>query len=190
MIDDALIFLKDRLNAHLRLGLDEIGSLEDQVVFLDGENTEPLTFKLGAVTALMINIEEENILRAPNQYAQIAPDGTRRDAQPDIRLNLFVIFVARYKQYQDSLRYLSDIIRYFQANRVFDHQSAPELSDQIEQLIVELVTQPFSEQNEIWNALRIPYHPSVLYKVRMVVFRTPLAPAQPEIEERRLELSQ
>ncbi|MEM7266516.1 MAG: Pvc16 family protein, partial [Pseudomonadota bacterium] len=39
-----------------------------------------------------------------------------------------------------------------------------------EKLTVELVTLPFAQQNEIWNALRTTYRSSLLYKVRMVVF--------------------
>lgn len=63
------------------------------------------------------------------------------------------------------------IIQYFQHNRRFNQHNAPTLDEEIEQLVMELTTLPFSEQNEIWNALRSPYLPSVLYKVRMIVFR-------------------
>ncbi|VAX26463.1 hypothetical protein MNBD_NITROSPIRAE01-2133 [hydrothermal vent metagenome] len=69
------------------------------------------------------------------------------------------------------LNTLSQIIQYLQKNRVLSHHNAPELSATIERLIMELTTLPFSEQNEIWNALRTTYHPSVLYKVKMVVMR-------------------
>ena len=63
MISDALVFLKDRLNAHFKAGQALDVSQEDPVVFLDGQNMEPLTFKLGAISVLLINIEEENTLR-------------------------------------------------------------------------------------------------------------------------------
>jgi hypothetical protein len=35
----------------------------------------------------------------------MAPDGTRYKIQPEIRLNLYVLFVARFKQYEDALHY-------------------------------------------------------------------------------------
>ncbi|HET7713657.1 MAG TPA: Pvc16 family protein, partial [Patescibacteria group bacterium] len=54
-----------------------------------------------------------------------------------------------------------------------------------EQLIIELVTLSFSEQNEIWGALRVAYQPSALYRVKMVVFYDNEArESAPTIEER------
>jgi hypothetical protein len=189
MISETLVFLKNRLNTHLNSGRNPDESQEDQVVFLDGQNMDPLTFKLGAVSVLLINIEEENTLRPPDRYKRTAPDGTHQKVHPEIRLNLYVLFVARFKQYEESLRYLSLIIRYFQTYRLINHHEAPELSDNIEQLIMELVTLPFSEQNEVWNALRVTYHPSVLYKVKMIVFQDEDALGMPEIEEKTLRIS-
>lgn len=188
MISDALVFLKNRLNTYLNSGRNPDDSQEDPVVFLDGADMEPLTFKLGAVSVLLINIEEENTLRAPDPYIRTFPDGTRQKVHPEIRLNLYVLFVARFTQYEEALRYLSLIIRYFQNHPVSNHHEAPELSENIEQLVMELVTLPFSEQNEVWNSLRVTYHPSVLYKVKMVVFQDEDAVRMPEIEETILRI--
>jgi hypothetical protein len=189
MINEALVFLKNRLNSHLNLGRNVEETQEDPVVFLDGQDMEPLTFKLGAVSILLINIEEEHTLRAPDRYKRLSPNGSQQAVQPDIRLNLYVLFVARFKQYEESLRYLSQIIRYFQGHRLFDHAHAPELSENIEQLALELITLPFSEQNEVWNALRVTYHPSVLYKVKMIVFQDEDIVSVPEISEKILRIA-
>ena len=124
MINDVLVFLKNRLNTHFSGGLSPDESLEDQVVFLDGQIMDSLTFKLGAVSVLLINLEEENVLRNPDLYAKISPNGSPYKSQPDIRLNLYVLFVAHYKQYEDSLKYLSLIISYFQTHRVIDQHDA------------------------------------------------------------------
>lgn len=186
MISDALVFLKDQLNDYLKSGQSPDDSQEDKVVFLDGQKMDPLTFKLGAVTVLLINIEEENTLRTSNQYQRLAPNGARQSVQPEIRLNLYVLFVARFSQYEDSLLYLSRIIQHFQKNRVLNHTNAPKLSDNIDQLILELTTLPFSEQNEVWNALRVTYHPSVLYRVKMVVFRDEDVVEAPGVAEKVL----
>ena len=191
MISDVLLFLKDRLNAYLstKSGWNPDASQEDTVVFMDGEHMDPVSFKLGAVSALLINIEEDNTLRGPDLYRRVAPDGTRHQIQPEIRLNLYVLFVARFKQYEDALRYLSLIIQYFQHHRLFNQHNAPELSAGMEQLVLELTTLPFAEQNEIWSALRTTYHPSVLYKVKMVVFKDEETVATPVIEETILRTS-
>lgn len=189
MINEALVFLKNRLNAHLDSGRNPEDSQEDQVVFLEGQNTDPLTFKLGAVSVLLINLEEENTLRTPDPYIRSSPDGARQKIHPEIRLNLYVLFVARFKQYEESLRHLSLIIRYFQKHRLLNQHNAPELSENIEQLVMELITLPLSEQNDVWGALRVTYQPSVLYKVKMIVFQDEDALDMVEIEEKTLRIS-
>lgn len=189
MISDALIFLKNHLNAALSLGGSPDESREDRVVFLDGEKIDPLTFPLGAVSALLINIEEENRLRPPDLYRRTAANGATQQVQPEVRLNFYVLFVAHFKQYEDSLRALSQIIQYFQNHRLLNHQNAPELSEDIDHLVLELITLPFGEQNEVWSALRTTYRPSVLYKVKMVIFQDQDAVTAPAITERQLRTS-
>ena len=186
MISDVLRFLKDSLNAFLMAGRLPDDTPEDVVVFLDGANMEPLSFKLGAVTVLLINIEEETTLRSADTYSRVSPDGVKQKINPEIRLNLYVLFVARFREYEEALRYLSRIIRYFQQHRLITPQTAPSLSEKFEKLVIELITLPFSEQNEVWNALRVTYHPSVLYKVKMVVFEDEDSQIPAEVGEQQL----
>jgi len=192
MIGEVLIFLRDHLNAHLNAQsvLTPGGDTgEDKVVFIDGDKMDPITFKLGAVSTLLINVEEDNTLRPADPFTVVSADGTHRKAKPEIRMNLYVLFVARFKQYEQGLSYLSQIIQHFQTHRVLNPHNAPEMSDRIEQLNMELITLPFSEQNEMWNALRTTYHPSVLYKVKMIVFRDIDAAVMPSIKEKDLRMS-
>lgn len=191
MLNEVLVFLKNHLNHQLnpRAGWTAGELQEETVVFIDGEKMDPIIFKLGAVTVLLINVEEENSLRPPDPYLGQSSMGDKLKVNPEIRMNLYVLFVARFKQYELGLEYLSDIIQHFQNHRVFDHANAPELSERIEKLILELVTLPFSEQNELWNALRTTYHPSVLYKVKMVVFRDSDARRTTEVSEKLLRTS-
>lgn len=178
MIRDVLVFLRNELNAHLsRDGQADGGDgAEDKVVFLDGEKMDPVSFKLGAVTLLLINVEEEPFLRAADPFSRTAADGTAFGVQPDVRLNLFALFVARFKQYEQALAQLSRIIQFFQSHRVFDRRSAPTLTG-VDKLVLELLTLPFSEQNDLWNALRTTYHPSVLYRVKTIAFQDQQAKA-------------
>ena len=191
MLSEVLVFLKDHLNHHLNARTDWTSgdSQEDKVVFIDGEKMDPIFFKPGAVSVLLINVEEENTLRAPDPYVSTSPAGDPRRVNPEIRMNLYVLFVARFRQYELGLSYLSDIIQHFQGHRTFDHHNAPDLSDRVEKLVLELVTLPFSEQNELWNALRTTYHPSVLYKVKMVVFRDRDARRPSPVKEKVLRTS-
>lgn len=192
MLDQVLVFLKNHLNHQLNpgAGLTDTDSQEETVVFIDGEKIDPINFKLGTVSALLINIEEENALRPSDPYKSFISSGEERTVNPEVRLNLFVLFVARFKQYEIGLRYLSDIIQHFQSHRIFDHRNAPGLGEDIDKLILELVTLPFAEQNELWNALRTTYHPSVLYKVKMVVFRDTEGRRAIEVTEKVLRTTQ
>jgi hypothetical protein len=170
MIEDAIVFLRDRLNRSLR-GLSGAGPSEDKVEFVCGDQLDPISFKSEAVSALLINVEEENTLRAPDPYAGVDANGVRQKVRPEIRLNLLLLFVAQFKEYAHSLTYLSAVIRYFQSDGVFTRQNAPELSERIDKLVVELVTLPISEQSLIWSSLRTPYRPSVLFRVKTIVFK-------------------
>lgn len=173
MIGEVLVFLRKHLDEHLRVELG--GALDDgsadKVVFIDGDKFEPLSFPLGAVSLLLINVEEERILRNADPYVRINESGAAERIQPDIRLVLYTLFVARFKQYESSWDYLSRIISHFQTERVFDRETTPSLPAGVERLMVELVTLNFAEQNEVWNALRITHHPSVLYRIKLVAFR-------------------
>lgn len=189
MIDDVLVFLKNRLNTDLNSGLSAEDSAQDKVVFVDGEKMDPLSFQLGAVSVLMINVEEENTLRPPDLYARTLADGKRQRIQPEIRLNLYILFVSRFKQYEEALSFLSRVIQHFQHHRLLDHNNAPDLSEDIDHLNIELMTLPFSEQNEVWSALRTTYLPSVLYKVRMAAFREQDATEPQQIGERSVATS-
>lgn len=192
MIGEVLTFLRGRLNGYIsvRLGVVPGESDPDKVVLLDGEKMDPIEFALGAVTALLINIEQEKLQPTPDPYYRTLADGTSERVHPEIRMNLYVLFVAHFKQYEQGLSYLSLIIQYFQNHRLLNHENAPELSDRIEKLTLELVTLPFSEQNEVWNALRTTYHPSVMYRVRMVVFQDDDSISGPPIGEKVIRTAQ
>lgn len=185
MLQDVLKLLVQELNDHLlSLGFESVP--QDRVVLPDGNTDETLPFQLGTVTALLINLEEEKVPRAAEPFlrrAQVDGKPAPERIHPQIRLSLFVLFVARFQQYEDSLLYLSRVIEYFRCHRLLDHNNTPTLPASIEKLIPELITLPFAEQNEVWNALRTAYLPSALYKVKMVTFEDQQGMAVPKILE-------
>jgi hypothetical protein len=192
MIGEVLVLLRDQLNAYLsaKSGWAPGDPSEAKVVLLDGEKADPIGFKLGAVTALLVNIEQETTLRPANPYVRPLPGGSSLRIQPEIRLNLYVLFVANFKQYEQGLSYLSLIISYFQGHRVLDHQNVPAMSDRLDRLIVELVTLPLSEQNEIWSSLRTTSRPNVLYRVGMVIFADEESLPVAEVQEKSITIAQ
>lgn len=187
MLNDVVTLLVQQLNDYLTQSEPfEIGPRADKVVLPDGSAPEPLSFQLGAVTALLINLEEEKIPRGAEPFVRrvkVEGQTVAERIHPRIRLSLYLLFVARFRQYEDSLLYLSRVIDYFRCHRVLDHDNTPTLAPSIEKLIPELITLPFAEQNEVWNALRTTYLPSALYKVKLVAFEDAQGQPVPPILE-------
>ena len=181
MIGDVLLLLRDRLNAFLRAAAPVADVAEDPVQLIDGEQSDPIVFRLNALTVLLVNIEQEATLRSVDALVRTQPDGQLRQVLPEVRLNLYVLFAARFKAYEHGLNQLGMVIRFFQQHRAMDHDNTPGLNPLIDKLVLELVTLPISEQNEIWSALRVGYHPSVLFRVRMLAFRDADGTAVPKI---------
>jgi hypothetical protein len=172
MIDEVLTLLKNKLNRYFRT---QTLLQEEKAVFLAGENTDPIVFPLNTVVPLLINIEEEKLLRPANRYQGHYDNaaGVLTGKNPPISLNLFVLFVCKFSAYEQSLKFLSHIIRFFQQNLLLDGENCSELKNhpEIQQLRLELVTMPLAQQNELWSALKTQYHPSALYKVGILVFQ-------------------
>lgn len=186
MIGQVLAFLRRRLDASLRAQSVEESATE-KVVFIDGDRMDPLQFQLNTVTLMLVNVREERVLRAADRYRQPTADGKSRYSFPDIRLTLQLLFVASFKAYDESWEQLSNVIEHFQRTPVYNRQNAPDLPEGVEKLLFELVSLDFAAQNEIWNALRVNYHPSVVYKTSLIVVRDEqgeLAPGTGEVERR------
>jgi hypothetical protein len=169
VIDRALLFLRDALNEHLVRRGSTGAVLEDAVTFVEGDKLDPLTLKVGTVNVIVVNLEQELLMRRDDPFVRLMPDGSTARGMPDVRLNIWILFVVRFHVYEAGLAALSSVLEYFQTNRVFDHRSAPALDPRIDRLIVELHTLPLSEQNELWSSLRLAYHPSLLFRVQMLM---------------------
>lgn len=188
MIDRALIFLRDELNVHLsHADGGAAAGLEDTVRFVDGDKLDPLSLKSGAINLLLVNLEQDHVMRRADPFARLLPDGSTARARPEVRLNLWVLLVARFGVYEAGLAALSSALGFLQATPVFEPHSSPTLDPRIGRLVVELHTLPLSELNDLWGSLRIAYHPSLLFKVGMVVIAdgtsAPTAPiSEPVVE--------
>jgi uncharacterized protein DUF4255 len=171
MIAEAIKFLRDRLNKALPRDASG-GAVVDLFVYVGTGKDDSVSFKPDAVSILLVMVEEDATLRPPDLYARVSSVGVHQKVEPEIRMNLCVLFVARFPDdYSQSPHHLSRVIGYFQHHRVFNHENSPDLQEDISQLVLELLTPSFSEQNEIWGALRAAYQPNALYKVKMIVFQ-------------------
>jgi len=188
MIHTVLNVLKEKLNEYFKIKAAVNGDL---VKFIDSNNNDPISFTNNAVTPFLINVSEDRVLRKPDQYSGTIRNGIRTGFNPEIRIELLVLFVSKFGDYSQALNFLSYVIKCFQVNRVFNQQNTPELAgEQIDKLVLELVTLPLEEQNQVWHSLNTSYLPSVLYRIRLLSYidDESLEPAQDGSTEIQLNI--
>ena len=167
MLENVLLILKKQLNNYLKIKTGDQGF---EAVFLQERTNKDISFRNDAITVLLVNLEEEYTFRSGATLSPVGLQQTAAQANPNIYINLYVLFAANFTDYSQSLKFLSLIIKFFQSHRLFDRTNSPDLSSDIEKLTLELVNVPFSEQRDIWTYLGMSYMPSAIYKVRMLTF--------------------
>jgi hypothetical protein len=167
MIDTAIKFLKDELNTYFltQTGSDsvvEMGKLVDEA----GKYPQEIQNK---ICTSIINIEEERIFKSQIPE-HIYANGQHIVLEPELKINLHVIFAANFdfKLYDQSLRYLSYVLTYFQSHPSFTSEVYPALDSRIEKLTVELQSLNYEQLNQIWAFIGGKQLPSVVYRIRLV----------------------
>ena len=168
MIDKALHFLEDQLNAVLSQAGQPDNLLLTSVVNEKGE----LHIQAGQLALTVVNIEEEKILKAqlPNERR----NGNQiQFSNPEIKLNLLLLLAANpgNNNYLAALERLSQAMLFLQGTPFFDRTRFPALAapPEIEKLSIELYTLTLEQQNQLWASLGAKYLPSVVYKLRLVI---------------------
>lgn len=168
MIHTVLNVLREKLNEYFKIKTSVDGDL---VKFIESNNSDPISFTNNAVTPFLINVSEDRTFRKPDPFQGVTQNGIRTQINPEIRVELLVLFVSKFSDYSQALNFLSYVIKFFQVNRVFNQMNSPELSEEaIDKLVLELVTLPLEEQNQVWHSLNTSYLPSVLYRIRVLSF--------------------
>ena len=188
MIHSFLTFIKDDLNVFFRqkLFIDE-----DTVEFIDGENNDPLEFKLGKITPLIVNLREERILRSADRFLHLQENGAKEASVPIIPIHVYLLFVSRFKDYLEGMKRLTLLLQYFQTHPTFTPQLSPGLEgEDIRKVNTELYSLSFQEQNELWASLKMAYHPSLLYKFSILILQDSTPTLNPEVGSLSQNLNQ
>lgn len=177
MIDKALKFLTDEMNAYLDLQNGSTAG-EPMIVLTNvaddsGGGWAIPQQKLGVS---LINIEEEKVFKEQQSNFRNA-NGEFEQYNPEIKLNLYMLVCANFvsengdDKYEQGLKQLSRVISFFQGKYVFTPDNSPALEPSLQKLIVELYSYSFEQQYNFWTILGAKYLPSVLYKVRLIAFQ-------------------
>jgi hypothetical protein len=132
------------------------------------------------VGVAVFNIEENRVLKSQLPETTIV-DGRHVVLQPELKLDLHVIFAAHFTRYDQALKYIAFVLTYFQSHVSFKQPDHPGLDPRIERLSVELLSLSYDQLNQVWAVLGSKQLPSVFYRVRMVALqdREPSAVAAP-----------
>ena len=167
MISASLHFLASQLNQYLsrKNSTQENLVVVSKIMDNDGREPELATNKLAL---FLVNVEKD-YLTSTNSKPDY--DGFRNvvHSKP-IFLNLHVVLAANFKasHYEESLRYLSKAVGFFQDHGVFDRTSFPDLATGLEKLMIDVENMNFQEMSNLWSLIGCKYVPSVMYKVRTV----------------------
>jgi hypothetical protein len=165
MIDTALQFLRDELNSYFasRTGGEKAVVEMSRVVDYAGK----YAIDEDTIGVSVINIEEERILKAHLPEYNVI-NGHHSIMEPQLKVNLYVLFAAYYRRYDAALRSISHVLTYFQGHPSFAAEEYPGLSEGISKLVVELQSPTYEQLNQVWAFIGAKQLPSVIYKVRMI----------------------
>ncbi len=166
VLQKSLDFIQDELNTYLTQRSDVGKVVLSNIMKQNGE----VVVKEDQLAISLVNIEEESIGKTQKAYLE-QENGSRVKTNPDIKLNLYLLFVARFGQYTMSLKAISHVVSFFQSRNVFKRSEFPAMDDSLDKLIFELQTMNFEQMNHLWGAVGAKYMPSVLYKMRMLTVK-------------------
>ncbi|MFY8093840.1 MAG: Pvc16 family protein [Niveispirillum sp.] len=178
MLDRALSFVRDALDSHLQrsLSLSEPVAVLNHLHHSDSGSSQKNQNRL---IMSLIKIEQDSSRQYYN--AQLKKNATFSKLPPQF-FNINVLMAANFDDYLESLKVLSQVILFFQANSSFQRASYPNLPEELNLLEIEVEATPDVKSFEIWGALGTSYVPSIIYKIRRLIvdshqiagFQTPL----------------
>lgn len=165
MINEALQFVEKELNNYFKavFQITEDKTIVSNLVNADG--SVPVSTNDKVVISL-VSIEQETSI-ANLGFTQKTGNSYQVSNQP-LSINLYVLFAANFNNYNESLKFISATINFFQANYVFLRKDYPAMGEQSERLVFELLKTDYQNAHYLWNALGAKYVPSMVYKMRML----------------------
>lgn len=179
LVYHSLYCLANELDTYLKTAFNLPPS--DTIVVLSGHvsvDGSPITSIINKVSVTLVNLTPEATLR--NLQPNLSGGAPRLN--PALRLNLEVLFAANFVAYEESLKFISSTLTFFQGHAVFNAQNSPTLPLGINQLVVELEATSYQQWSYLWGMLGTKAMPGVIYKVRMLAIQSGVVQASsPEV---------
>ena len=169
MIEKALKFTSDTLDQFLknRFGLDESKVILNRLIESDG--TIPAVNQNKVIISL-INVERETN-KAFNVRNHQLPDGSYVNVSQAEKFTLDMLVSSSFSDYSESLRFLNEIILFFQVNTWLSASSSSAIPKGINKLEYDLEKLNFQQVHSLWTGIGAKYLPSVLYKMRLLTIQ-------------------
>ncbi|WP_028311258.1 DUF4255 domain-containing protein [Derxia gummosa] len=161
-LDHIALYLNQAMRR--RFLIDEEFAVVAPLTDLDGQ---PAVNVANRLAVFLVNVEKD-----PAAYT-LASASERHIRRPEpLHLNLRIMVAASYgaTHYREALKMLSNAISLLQAQPVFDRGNTPEMDGRIEKLILDIESLSNNDLSNLWGVLGGRYHPSVLYRMRMVCY--------------------
>ncbi len=171
MLYKTLHFLESQLNDYF-LGLETAEQyVPNPVVVLEniGALDEEGFKNTNNLLITLVNISEEFTLK--NTPPQLKDANFVTYKNPEIFLNLYLLFAACMKKYSHALIYLSHVIKFFQGKNTFTSKNSFTNLSGLDnfKISLDLYSPTFEQANYLWSTLGGKQYPFVLYKLRLVV---------------------
>jgi len=169
MINKALQFTGDVLNQFLknRFSLDENKVLLNNLVEANGSAPAENQNK---VVISLINIEKETAQPFYVRNKKME-GGDFAVTNPGERYNLDILISSNFDDYSETLKFLNAVISFFQAHSTLDNHSFPSAPTGLIKLEFEIEKISYHQMQSLWTAMAAKYHPSVIYKMRLVTIQ-------------------
>ncbi|AOW20715.1 DUF4255 domain-containing protein [Urechidicola croceus] len=168
MIHAALTHIRDILNQSFKnqFSISENKVVLSNIIKSDGSVDPNIESK---IVFFLVSIEEESTLKNSLSRSVSKNSGSFAYKSPSLHLNMHLLFCANFDGavYPEGLKYLSFLIRFFQSNRKISIRNS---DSNLKELSLEISKLEFSQLSHLWSALGSKLMPSVLYKVRTIVF--------------------
>lgn len=171
MIHSALQIIRGELNEYLENGQPQDIVVLENISQLDNTGSSNAANMDGKVVMTLVNMAEESTLRNGRTTA-IRPNQVTYQNNP-VFLNLFVLFVMNFQDYNSALQKLSQVVQFFQGKRVFNQLNSPGAAAQFSngeqfKLILDMFEIGYEDLNNLWGILGGKQIPSVMYRMRLV----------------------
>ncbi|GAA0191331.1 hypothetical protein GCM10009122_53730 [Fulvivirga kasyanovii] len=160
MIESVFMAMSERLNSYFA---NKFSTGDDFVIVsnLVNQDGTPALTESDKLIITLANVQQESVNTRPNSVSIL---------EAPVNINIHTLISAYFVEdnYQDSFKYLSGVISFFQSNKVFNHQNTPGLDPGIDKITFEISNLDIQALSQLWGIVGGKYLPSILYKVRMV----------------------